>query len=107
MPAYMIFIREQTLDRTELEAYWAKVAATLDGVPMKVLSAYGPHMTLEGPDVEGVVIAEFPSTEAARAWYDSPAYQDAAKHRYHGAIYRGLLVEGTPPSDDAGSRHPR
>jgi uncharacterized protein (DUF1330 family) len=96
MPAYMIFIREQTLDRAELEAYWAKVASTLEGVPMKVLSAYGPHTTLEGPDVEGVVIAEFPSTEAARAWYDSPAYQDAANHRQRGAIYRGLLVEGTP-----------
>ncbi len=45
MPAYMIFIREQTLDRAELEAYWAKVATTLEGVPIKVLSAYGPHRT--------------------------------------------------------------
>lgn len=25
--------------------------------------------------VEGVVIAEFPSFEAAKAWYESPAYQ--------------------------------
>lgn len=95
MPAYMIFIREQTLDRAELEAYWSKVASTLDGVPIKVLSAYGPHTTLEGPDVEGVVIAEFPSVEAARQWYDSPAYQEAANHRHRGAIYRGLIVEGT------------
>ena len=94
MPAYMIFIREQTLDRAELEAYWSKVASTLDGVPIKVLSAYGPHTTLEGPDVEGVVIAEFPSVEAARQWYDSPAYQEAANHRHRGAIYRGLIVEG-------------
>ena len=91
----MIFIREQTLDRAELEAYWSKVASTLEGVPIKVLSAYGAHTTLEGPDVEGVVIAEFPSAEAARQWYDSPAYQDAAKHRRLGAIYRGLIVEGT------------
>jgi uncharacterized protein (DUF1330 family) len=95
MPAYMIFIREQTLDRAELEAYWAKVAATLEGVPIKVLTAYGPHITLEGPEVEGVVIAEFPSTEAARQWYESPAYQEAANHRRRGAIYRGLIVEGT------------
>lgn len=95
MPAYMIFIREQTLDRTELEAYWAKVASTLEGVPLKVLSAYGPHITLEGPEVEGVVIAEFPSVEAARQWYDSPAYQDAMTHRQRGAIYRGLIVAGT------------
>ncbi len=96
MPAYMIFIREQTLDRTELEAYWAKVAATLEGVPIKVLSAYGPHVTLEGPNVEGVVIAEFPSTEAARKWYESPAYQEACMHRHRGAVYRGLIVEATP-----------
>ena len=95
MPAYMIFIREKTLDRSELETYWAKVASTLEGVPIKVLSAYGPHTILEGPEVEGVVIAEFPSVEAARQWYDSPAYQDAANHRHRGAIYRGLIVEGT------------
>ncbi len=95
MPAYMIFIREKTLDRAELEAYWTKVASTLEGVPIKVLSGYGPHSTLEGPDVEGVVIAEFPCTETARQWYDSPAYQDAANHRHRGAIYRGLIVEGT------------
>lgn len=95
MPAYMIFIREQTLDRAELEAYWAKVASTLEGVPIKVLSAYGPHTTLEGPDVEGVVIAEFPSVEAARQWYDSPAYQAAMTHRQSGAIYRGMIVDGT------------
>lgn len=95
MPAYMIFIREQTLDRAELEAYWAKVASTLEGVPIKVLSAYGPHVTLEGSEVEGVVIAEFPNAEAARKWYDSTAYQDAANHRRSGAVYRGLIVEGT------------
>ncbi len=95
MPAYVIFLREQTIDRAELEAYWAKVASTLEGVPIKVLSAYGLHITLEGPDVEGVVIAEFPSVEAARHWYDSPAYQNAASHRQRGAIYRGLIVEGT------------
>jgi uncharacterized protein (DUF1330 family) len=95
MPAYMIFIREKTLDRSELEAYWAKVASTLEGVPIKVLSGYGPHVTLEGPNVEGVVIAEFPSAAAAREWYDSPAYQAAAAHRHLGAIYRGLIVEGT------------
>lgn len=95
MHAYMIFIREKTIDRAELESYWAKVASTLEGVPIKVLSAHGSHVTLEGPEVEGVVIAEFPSLESARQWYESPSYQEAANHRHHGAIYRGLLVEGT------------
>jgi uncharacterized protein (DUF1330 family) len=51
-------------------------------------------MTLEGAQVEGAVIAEFPSVEEARAFYDSPAYQEAAQHRFRGAVYRGLIVEG-------------
>jgi uncharacterized protein (DUF1330 family) len=94
MPAYMVFIREKTLDQSELETYWSKVRATMEGRPIKVLAAYGPHMTLEGPEVEGIVVAEFPSIEEARAWYDSAAYQEAAQHRFRGAVYRGLIVEG-------------
>ena len=94
MPAFMVFIREKTLDKSELEAYWAKIRATLEGRPIKILAAYGKHVTLEGPEVEGVVVAEFPTLEEARAWYDSPAYQEVAQHRFRGAIYRGLIVEG-------------
>ena len=87
-------MREKTLDQSELETYWGKVKETLDGGPLKVLAAYGRHLTLEGPDVEGVVIAEFPTLEEARDWYESPAYQAAARHRHLGAVYRGLIVEG-------------
>lgn len=94
MPAYIVFMREKTLDQSELETYWSKVPSTLDGHPMKVLAAYGRHVTLEGPEVEGVVVAEFPSLEEARAWYDSPAYQEAAQHRFRGATYHGLIVDG-------------
>jgi uncharacterized protein (DUF1330 family) len=55
MSAYLVFIREKTLDESELKAYWAKIRATMEGHPIKVLAAYGRHVTLEGPDVEGVV----------------------------------------------------
>jgi uncharacterized protein (DUF1330 family) len=94
MPAFVVFIREKTLDQSELDSYGEKVKGTLDGRPLKVLAAYGKHVTLEGPDVEGVVIAEFPTLNEARDWYDSPAYQEAAQHRHRGAIYRGLIIEG-------------
>ena len=94
MPAYMVFIGETTLDQSELEAYWSKIRATLEGHPIKILAAYGKHVTLEGPEAEGVVVAEFPTLEEARAWYDSPAYQEVAQHRFRGAVYRGLIVEG-------------
>jgi uncharacterized protein (DUF1330 family) len=45
---------------------------------------------LEGPTVEGVAILEFASVEEAKAWYFSPAYQEASRHRYLGGDYGRL-----------------
>lgn len=64
------------------------------GHAMKILAAYGRQEVLEGPKMEGVVIVEFPSTEEAEAWYESPAYREARGHRFRGADYRAVLVEG-------------
>ena len=64
------------------------------GHRMSVLAAYGRQEVLEGPDAEGVVIVEFPSFEEAKAWYESPAYRDAREHRFRGADYRAMIVEG-------------
>ena len=94
MPAYVIFIRENTHDQSELDAYQAATAKGLEGVPVKMLVAYGPQVVLEGPVPEGVAIAEFPSVKAAIDWYYSPEYQRVAQHRFRGATYRGLIVEG-------------
>ena len=94
MPAYVIFIRERTTDKSELDAYAKLAPSSLEGQPVKFLAAYGRQEVLEGPVPEGVAIAEFPSMEEAKQWYESPAYQTAAKHRFKGATYRGLIVEG-------------
>ena len=96
MSAYAIFIRDKTIDQAEMDAYSAQVGATLQGHSVEILAAYGPHVVLEGGDVEGVLVAKFPSLEAARAWYDSPAYQEVVKHRFKGAAYRAVIVEGLP-----------
>jgi uncharacterized protein (DUF1330 family) len=61
MPAYVIFIRERTLDESELEAYAKLAGPSLEGLPIKFLAAYGRQEVLEGPAPEGVAIAEFPS----------------------------------------------
>jgi uncharacterized protein (DUF1330 family) len=60
----------------------------------KILVNYGRYEVLEGDTIEGIVIAEFPSFEAAKAWYESPAYQAIRHHRLKGAIYDGLVVQG-------------
>jgi uncharacterized protein (DUF1330 family) len=95
MAAYAVFIRESTRDTSELATYSQKVGRTLAAHPVKVLAAYGPQEVLEGPEVEGVVILEFPSLDAAKAWYDSPAYREVREHRFRGADYRAVIVEGT------------
>ena len=96
MSAYVVFIRDSTQDPAELQTYWSKIKASLVGQPVRVLAAYGKHDVLEGPAIEGAVIAEFPTIEAAKAWYHGPAYQDAAQHRFRGATYSGFIVEGLP-----------
>jgi uncharacterized protein (DUF1330 family) len=94
MSAYLIFIRERTLDAKELAIYWEKVRDTFAGHEVKVLAAYGQHQDLEGPPTEGTVIAEFPGMEAAKARYNSPSYREVRQHRIKGAVYRGILVAG-------------
>jgi uncharacterized protein (DUF1330 family) len=78
--------------------YLQKAPATFSGHPIKVLSKYQPHEVLEGPDLEGIVLLEFPSMEDAKAWYNSPAYQEALKLRLHSTNYRAILFEGAPTS---------
>ena len=94
MAAYAIFIREATRNPVEMQAYASKAGASLAGHPVKVLAAYGKQETLEGAPTEGVVILEFPNMAAAKAWYDSPAYREAREHRFKGADYWAILVQG-------------
>lgn len=94
MAAYAIFIREATKNPAEMQIYASKAGASLAGHAVKVLAAYGKQEALEGASTDGVVILEFPTMEAAKAWYDSPAYRDAREHRFKGADYRAFLVNG-------------
>ncbi|MCM3628357.1 DUF1330 domain-containing protein [Paenibacillus glycanilyticus] len=94
MPAYVIFIREQTNDTEALKRYSSKAPAGLTGHPVKPLSMYETYEVIEGPEVEGAALLEFPSFEEAKAWYYSPAYQEALVHRLNGGVYRGMIIEG-------------
>jgi len=99
MAAYVVFTRERTRDAEHLAAYSKAAGAAGAGHPIKPLALYGKHESLEGSAHEGCVIIEFPSMEAAKTWYNSPAYAAAREHRYKGADYRVFIVEGfTMPS---------
>ncbi|WP_438454859.1 DUF1330 domain-containing protein [Vreelandella venusta] len=94
MPAYIVLTREHTHDAKEMEQYASKVKAAREGHNLQPLAFYGDFEVLEGSAMEGAVILRFPDMAAARAWYESPAYQEARKHRFQGADYRVFLVDG-------------
>jgi uncharacterized protein (DUF1330 family) len=94
MVAYVVFTREKMRNPEEYERYKEKARPAAEGQPLKRLALYGKHETLEGPAIEGAVVLEFPTMEAAKTYYNSPAYQDAVKHRFLGADYRVFIVEG-------------
>jgi uncharacterized protein (DUF1330 family) len=94
MAAYVVFIKDETLDQDELATYAEKAGQARGDHPITPLAFYGALETLEGPEAEGVVVLEFPDAEAAKGWYFSPAYQEAKAHRLRGAKYRVLLVNG-------------
>jgi uncharacterized protein (DUF1330 family) len=92
---YMIFLREGAIvDAAAMAEYSAMNRSATPDPNMKLLTVYGAMETLEGEPADGVVILEFPSREAAKAWYESPAYQAAIPLRQKGAPYRCLMVEG-------------
>jgi uncharacterized protein (DUF1330 family) len=94
MKGYLVFTRDKMLDKDEMAAYSKEVPATFAGHELTILALYGAHEDLEGAATEGSVIVEFPSIEAAKSWYNSPAYRKAREHRFKGATYRVTLIEG-------------
>jgi uncharacterized protein (DUF1330 family) len=94
MAVYVVFTREKMRNPEEYERYREKARPAAQGHPIKPLALYGKYEVLEGAAIEGAVILEFPTVDAAKAYYNSPAYQDAVKHRFLAADYRVFIVEG-------------
>ncbi|MFP3567433.1 DUF1330 domain-containing protein [Paraburkholderia sp. SIMBA_030] len=94
MTAYVVFTRERTTNQAELDTYAQEASGAAEGHNVSFLVLYGKHEVLEGPTMEGAAVLRFPTIEEARRWYDSPAYQEAAKHRHAGAEYRVFIIEG-------------
>lgn len=94
MPAYIVLTREHTHDNEEMQRYSEKAKIAREGHDPQPLAFYGDIEVLEGSAMEGAVILRFPDMAAARAWYQSPAYQEARKHRFLGADYRVFMIEG-------------
>jgi uncharacterized protein (DUF1330 family) len=94
MTAYFVMIREKTTDSSALAEYGPRVSLAAQHHPLKPLAIYGALDQLEGEAIEAAVIIEFPDITAARAWYDSPAYQAAVKFRHAGSTSKAFIIDG-------------
>jgi uncharacterized protein (DUF1330 family) len=99
MAAYIVFTRLHTRDTDALARYAKQAPSFLAGHTIKWLAPFGsPLEVVEGAAAEAIGILEFRSLAEAKAWYSSPAYQEASKHRYVGADYSAIIVDGAAVS---------
>jgi uncharacterized protein (DUF1330 family) len=98
MPAYVVITKTRTRNPSELELYAKEGPSFMAGHPATFLARFGGCEVKEGAAVEGVAIIQFPTFEEAKAWYESPAYQEASQHRFRGGDYNIVIVEGLAPS---------
>jgi uncharacterized protein (DUF1330 family) len=95
MPVYMLFIRETPVhDQAAMDIYRNMNRDSPLDPNLKPRVVYGAIEGVEGTPPDGMVMLEFPSKEAAKAWYNSSAYQAAIPHRQKAADYRAFIVEG-------------
>jgi len=102
MPAYMIALNRSVHDIRKLDDYWKAAGPTFEGRGAKFLSIYTPLAPLELMEpLEGVVLIEFPDVAAAKAWYESPAYQKAKQHRDGAVDTEFFIIDGgRVPAED-------
>lgn len=101
MPAYAIaHLRDVQINDDVLE-YIERIQSTLDPFGGRFVVHGATVEVREGPWPGTIVVISFPDIEAARGWYDSPAYQEILHLRTDHIEGSAILVEGVGPDYDA------
>jgi uncharacterized protein (DUF1330 family) len=96
VPAYVV-VNITVRDRETYERYKQLAAPAVAAYGGRYLVRGGATRILEGSwNPLRLVILEFPTAEAGRAWWASPEYQPAKALRQACAETEMLLVEGLP-----------
>ena len=98
MPKGYVILTEEIKDREGMAAYARAAGAAMAGGKVTVLSVDRSPQVLEGEwHGHQTVVLEFESVEAARAWYESPEYQEARRLREAAADTNAVIVSGIEP----------
>ncbi len=88
----------QISDQEGYRAYAAATTPILQKFGGRYLARAGQTVSLEGaPPAGRVVVIEFPSLAAAKAFHESAEYKAIADIRHRTSSGRAFIVEGTPP----------
>lgn len=92
-PKGYVILTEAIKDPDGMKAYAQAAGSAMGGA--KVLAVDTAPKVVEG-DWHGdqTIVLEFESVEAARGWYESEAYQKAAKLRQAAAECNAVIVAG-------------
>jgi len=103
VPRAYVIVTEAIKDPAGMAAYGRAAAPSLAGGGAVVLAVDQRPRVLEGEwHGDQTVVLEFESAEAARAWYESPAYQEARPLRQAAADSNVVIVTGIPGPQGAG-----
>jgi uncharacterized protein (DUF1330 family) len=96
MPAYVIAHLQDAAPHPEIAEYIERLPATFEAYGGRYLVHATQHEVMEGNWPGSVVMIGFPGIAEARAWWDSPAYQEIAPLRARHIEGDIILVEGVP-----------
>ncbi|MEU5719826.1 DUF1330 domain-containing protein [Streptomyces sp. NPDC020403] len=100
MPAYAVAHLQDSAPHPEIAEYIERIPGTFEPYGGRFLVHATPHEVREGSWAGAVVIIGFPGIDEARAWWDSPAYQEIAPRRSRHIAGDIILVEGVPEGYD-------
>jgi uncharacterized protein (DUF1330 family) len=100
MTAYAIAHLRTPTSNADIYEYIERIQSTMD--------PFGGRFLVHGPEVEvregswpgTIVILEFPDLDKARAWYESPAYQEILPLRTRHIEGETIIVPGVRPGYD-------
>jgi uncharacterized protein (DUF1330 family) len=94
MAGYIV-VQVDVTDPAGYEIYKAMVEPSITHYGGRYLARGGNVGILEGTwNPKRFVILEFPTTERAREWWNSPEYSDAKKKRQSASHTEMIVVEG-------------
>ncbi|TMR92773.1 DUF1330 domain-containing protein [Nonomuraea basaltis] len=103
MTAYAIAHLQEVTPNPEIAEYIERISATFEPYGGRFLVHGTQHEVKEGSWPGHIVMIAFPGLAEARAWWDSPAYQEIAPLRSRHIESDIILVGGIPEGYDPAS----